>query len=173
MTRRIVLALIGLAFMSGPAAHAGHPRPQPKSTPAPVVTLSEQDKQHLLYDTFTIVGTVREIPEPARARLLGSSALTLSGMADSGQPFQATDVVGPKPAPFYRLVFSAASQGYCLVYYEHGGIAHSHKVDFFRLSGGRADHIWGADLTGVNSPLTLAQLRTEIRLGRYDTVHRF
>ncbi len=172
MKHLVVLALAGLAIMTAQAAHAGHPKPQLKPMPAHS-PLSQQEKQHLLYDTFTIVRTVRQIPAPARARLLGSSTLTLSGMADFGQPFQATDVVGPKPAPFYRLIFSATSQGYCLVYYEHGGIAHSHKVDFFRLSGGRADRLWGADLTGVNDPLTLAQLRTEIRLGRYDTVHRF
>jgi len=97
-----------------------------------------------------------------------------------GQRFAATDVVTANESPtFYHLIFSATSLGYCLVYYEHGGIAHSHKVDFLRVSGGQAGRLWGADLEGQpvrawpTDPTTLAQLRAEIRHGHYDTVHRF
>ncbi len=170
MKPRIVFALVGLAAAT---AQAGPLKPHLKPTPAHV-TLSQQDKQHLFYDTFTLARTVRQIPEPVRERLLATPTVTPRDMADFGQPFDASDVVMGSQAPvFYRLIFSATSPGYCLVYYEHGGIAHSHKVDFFRLSGRRADHLWGADLTGGHDPLTLAQLRTEIRLGRYETTHRF
>ena len=134
----------------------------------------------MFYDAFTLTRTVRQIPEPVRARLLAAPIRGTRDMADFGQHFDATDVVSGNKSPvFFRLIFSATSPGYCLVYYEHGGIAHSHKVDFFRLSGGQATRLWGADLVGQpvrawpTDPTTLAQLRTGIRAGRYDTAHRF
>lgn len=170
MKPRTAFTLIGLTVGISQGAHAGPPAPQPKPVPAHL-TLSEQDKQHLSYDTFTLAGTVSQIPEPVRERLLAAPIRGTRDMADFGQIFSAIDVVGNKPPVFYRLIFSATSPGYCLVYYEHGGIAHSRKVDFFRLSSGRATHFWGADLK--EDPTTLAQLRAEIRAGRYDTTHRF
>lgn len=177
MEPQTAFTLIGLTIAISQSAHAGPPAPQPK--PAHL-TLSQQDKQHLFYDTFTLARTVRQIPEPVQARLLAAPIRKRRDMADFGQHFDASDVVGNRPPVFYRLIFSATSPEYCLVYYEHGGIAHSHKVDFFRLSGGKVVHLWGADLQGLPSkggwtidPTTLAQLRTEIRHGHYDTAHRF
>lgn len=165
--QRNVLALVGLALITGTAAYAGHPKPQPKSAPTPVIVLSEQDKQHLLQDIFTVVKNVRETPEPVRKQLIPDGKEVLSGMADPGQAFQTTDVVGPKPLPFRRLIFAATSPGYCLVYYEFGGYASGQRVDLFRLFGGQADHVWSGSLTGTRQSLTLPGLRAEISRGKY------
>jgi hypothetical protein len=165
MKQRTVLALVGLAFLSGSAAHAGHPKPQLKS--APIATLSRQDKRHLLHDTFAVVRTVWEIPKPVQKQLFHDGKDGLNGMVDPGQEYQATDVID-KILPYRRLIFAAISQGYCLVYYESGGWQ---SVDLFRFSSGQAKRTWAGNLVWAHyRPLTLTELRTQIKIGQYHSV---
>ena len=172
MKQRTALALIALMIMTAQPTHAKHLKPHPKPAPASTITLSEQDKQHLLRDAFTVVKTVREVPEPVRKHLLGKSKDLLDGMADFGQPFQTTDVVGPKPLPFHRLIFAATSPGYCLVYYEYGGYGYGQEIELFRLSGGQAVRVWAGSLTETRRLLSLPEVRTEISKGRYSDERR-
>ena len=172
MKQRVVFVLVSLALISGPTAHARHSKGQPKPTPAPIVTLSEQDKQHLLQDTFTVVKTVREIPEPVLKQLVPDGKNVLNGMAEPNQPFQITDVLGPKPLPFRRLIFAATSPGYCLVYYEYGGYGYGQTVELFRLSDGQASRVWAGSPTETRRLLSLPELRTEISRGRYYNERR-
>lgn len=170
MKPRTAFVLAILALWSAPAAHAKHSKAQPK--PAPAITLSEQDKQHLLHDALTVVRTVREIPEPVRKQLLGNSKAPLDGMADFGKPFQMTDVVGRNPPPFRRLIFAATSQGYCLVYYEFGGYGYGQMVTLFRLSGDQAERAWTAQMNDARRLLSLPELRDKISVGRYLNVRQ-
>jgi len=167
MTRRLVLALIGLAFMSGPAAHAGHSKPQPK--PAPIAILSKHDKRHLLRDAFAVVRTVQQIPEPVQKQLFHGGKDSLNGMVDPGREYLATDVI-EKILPYRRLIFAAISQEYCLVYYE--SINSEQRVDLFRFASGRTSRAWAGVLMWehYHRPLSLTELRTQIKMGRYVSV---
>jgi hypothetical protein len=50
-------------------------------------------------------------------------------LADPGQTWEATDVVGPdSPFPRKRLIWAAVSGDYYVVHYERGGIAHSFHI---------------------------------------------
>ena len=170
MKPQTFLALIALAMMTTQAAQAGHSKPKP--TLAPVITMPEQDKQHLLQDTFVVVKTMREIPEGVRKQVIPNGKDVRSGMADPGQAYETSDMVGPKPLPFQRLIFAATSQGYCLVYYEFGGYGLGQQVELFHLSGGQATEVWSGSLTGARQLLTLAQLRAQISKGNYYTLRR-
>ena len=87
----------------------------------PGTLLSAFNKKHLLNDNFVIVNIVQALPLPVQRKLLGSD--TEAGMANPGQPYSITDVVGPNPLPFRRLIFAGTASGYCFVYYEYGGFA--------------------------------------------------
>ena len=172
MKQLLSFFLASLALLSAPVAHAKHFKPYPKPAPAFTITLSEQDKLHLLRDAFTVVKTVWEVPEPVHKQLLGKSKDLLDGMADFGQPFQTTDMVGPKPLPFRRLVFAATSQGYCLVYYEYGGYGYGQEIELVRLFGGQVVRAWAGSLTETRRLLNLPEVRTEISKGRYSDKHQ-
>ena len=80
--------------------------------------------------------------EVTRASLLPQAVLDqFGGMADPGQPFNATDVVHPK-LPMRQLVAAAVSKQYCIVTYWQGGISLSFKTTIFELSGRSARIVW-------------------------------
>ena len=82
-------------------------------------------------------------------------------MADAGQPYQVTDVIGPKPLPFRRLVFAGTSPGYCVVYNEYGGYGTGQEVSLYRLMPGQAVLAWQANVRDQRC-LTLAELRDAV-----------
>lgn len=170
MKSQTLFAIIALTMMTAQAAQAGHPKPKP--TPAPVITMPEQDKQHLLHDTFVVVKTVREIPDAVRKQIVPDGKDVLNGMANPGRAYETSDMVGFKPLPFRRLIFAAFSLDHCLVYYEFGGFASGQRVELFLLSDGQATEVWSGSLTGARQPLTLAQLRAEISKSNYYTLCR-
>lgn len=160
-----VFAVVVLALIVDTTAYARHPKPQP--TVAPITTLSMHDKRHLLRDNFSVVRTVQQIPEPVQKQLFHGSKDGLNGMVNPGQEYQATDIIPPKPLPYRRLIFAAISQGYCLVYYEYSG----QRIDLFRFSGGQTRRAWAGSLMWARyRPLTLTELRTQIKMGRYYSV---
>ncbi len=113
--------------------------------------LSQIDKQHVLQDNFVLVKTVQALPKAVQHGLLGADIR--SGMADAGQPFEISDMVGPKPLPFRRLIYAGVSSSYCFVYNEYGGYGYGTQAAVYRLTGGRATLIWRAGLQNYNRPL--------------------
>lgn len=153
-----LFALTAFALLSPAAIQA--------RTPAPP-SLSAADRAHVLGDTFTVVKSVKQIPAAVQKALELPPKKPLGGMADAGEPFEVGDVVSDK-LPSRRLIFAAINPQYCLVYFDQGGIAHRHEVTLYRLKNGRAVSIWERDLTQEKMPVTLTQLRTAIRRGKYQ-----
>ena len=83
------------------------------------------------------------------SRLPSAVVDKLGGIADPGQPFNATDVVDPK-LPMRRLVVAAVSENYCIVTYWQGGIALRLETRIFKLSAGRVKRIWVSAGGGLN-----------------------
>lgn len=161
-----LLAVACLGLLAAIPAQAKHGQAKPKSVAVAVPVLSAEAKQHLLSDQFTVVKKVQAIPQSVLSVLLGKSPW--GGMADAGQPFQRDDVVRSN-LPFRRLVFAAVSPGYCLVYNEYGGYGEGREVSLYRLAFGQARLVWRGGLTDNSNVLSLAQLQSKIRDGKYDS----
>ena len=91
-------------------------------------------------------------------------------MADFGQPYEPSDMVGPKPLPFRRLVFAGTSPGYCVVYKECGGFGTRQEVSLYRLPPGQALLIWQADLQDDRKLLSLPELRSVIGKSKFYSI---
>lgn len=160
-----LFALAAFASLSPAAVQARDPVPAPPS-------LLAVDKAHVLGDTFTVVKTVKQIPAAVQKALGMPPKKPLDGMADAGEPFALRDAVSGKLAS-RGLVFAAVNARYCLIYYEQGGIGYSLKCSLYHRQGRKAVSVWnGILLLQVvihNAPTTLAQLRTVIRQGRYQS----
>jgi len=63
------------------------------------------------------------------------------GLADAGQPFNATDDVDPR-LPMRSLVVAGLSQHYCALSYWEGGIVLTFKTSILELSDGSARLVW-------------------------------
>ena len=155
-----LIGLLCLCLIIVNAVQAKQKDAQNQGTP-----LSPVDKQHILQDNFVLIRTVHAMPTAVQTTLLGSHGR--GDMADAGQPFAITDVVGPKPLPFRRLIFAALSLKYCLVYNEYGGIAYGTQVSLYQLSGTDAILVWQAYvLQGGRKVFDLQQLRDAIDKGK-------
>ena len=88
-------------------------------------------RTHVKDERFQIVTSVRGLPLGVREELqtlFGSNTLDI---AEPGARFQVTDVMVDPKLPMRRLVAAGCSMDHCLVYYEHGGIAHTWHVALF------------------------------------------
>lgn len=159
-------AVACLGLLAAIPAQAKHDRAKPKSVAVAAPGLSAEDKQHLLSDPFTVVKRVQAIPQSVLSVLLGKGPL--EGMADAGQPFQFSDELRGN-LPRRRLVFAAVSPGYCLIYNERGGYSPYMEMSLYRLAAGQARLVWRGGLTDDSNVLSLAQLQSKIRDGKYDS----
>ena len=168
MTKRhIALSLASLILFLPAAVHAKRPKAQPKIVLVADRPLAPEDKHHLLHDTFTIVKTVREVPQPVQKLLITDTKNPLNGMANAGQDFNRIDVINGE-LPMRRLVLAAVNAHYCLVYSEQGGFGYGQRVTLFHLQNGRATMRWDAGRGGYflsteESLLTFPELRAALK----------
>jgi hypothetical protein len=94
--------------------------------------LPEALRAHVKEEQFGIITSIRGLPLGVRdelQKLFGTQTLDI---AEPGEAFQATDVIGSPRRPIRRLVAAGCSDDHhCLVYYERGGIAHTWQVALF------------------------------------------
>ena len=95
-------------------------------------------------DQFEVFHEVKQA-----SRLPGVVLEKIGGIADPGQPYNATDVVDPK-LPVRRLIVGALSENYCIVSYWHGGIALGLETSVYELSDGKVKRIWWSRGGGLN-----------------------
>ena len=115
---------------------------------APTGALSEALRAHVKNDRFQIVTSLRGLPlgvRDAMPTLFGTSGLDI---AEPGADFQTTDVVRTPQLPLRRLVAAGCSTDHCLVYYEHGGIAHTWQVALFHWTPEATRFEWGGAAPG-------------------------
>ena len=148
-------------FLPAPA-HAKQPQQAQTPSLTAVTPLKPEDRAHLLQDTFTVVKRIADIPAPVRKQLI-PDAKAVDGMANPGDSYQTTDVVGPKLLPFRRLILAADAAGYSLVYEEHGGFFYGQALSLYKLTNGTARLVWEAMVSAEARPLTFEQLRSLIR----------
>jgi hypothetical protein len=115
---------------------------------APTAALSGELRAHVKGERFGIVTSIRGLPLGVRdglQMLFGSQTLDI---AEPGDPFQVTDVIGTPRLPIRRLVAAGCSIDHCLVYYERGGIAHTWQVALFHWTPAATRFEWGGIAPG-------------------------
>ena len=126
--------------------------------------MTGDDRAHLANDKFRIVTKVAELPKAVVDAFAEHTKQNPFRMANPGEEFQATDDIGKPNLPVRRLVFAGVSDGYCVVQYEIGGVAHLWWVVLFRLSkDGPAAPVWAAHAQKWGGFADLAALREGVR----------
>jgi hypothetical protein len=106
-----------------------------------------------------------EIPAPVRKEL--TDQWKSDWIADPGEPFQVTDVIGPEKLPGRRLVIAARGTKAWIICYETGGIAHLFHLAIvpFEADKVRGDGTW----LMLRPPITdLSSIRDAVRDHRYS-----
>lgn len=118
---------------------------------------------HLRGESFVAVPGVAALPAGVRDALQALWHSPRFEVAEPGAEFQVTDVILKPNLPIRRLVLAGCSADHCLIYYERGGIAHTHLVVLLRTKDAvRFD--WG----GVAPPdlADLVQLKDAVISGK-------
>jgi len=95
--------------------------------------LSDSVRQHFLDGDFKIVTKVSYLPDIVVRAFTeeGGSRLLI---ANPGERFEATDVIGDASVPRKRLIFAGIAGGKCFVYYMQGGRGLMYVVEYFGQS---------------------------------------
>lgn len=154
--------LAGLLWCAGlqasPVSDQGAANVSAPNVPA----LAERGK--LRSEHFTEVRDAAAFPAGCKS---GFATLTKTPgfeLANPGQPFQATDVVGPK-LPWRRLLFGGVSNDRCVVFYEIGGFAPYRAVVVLDVSGKTPVLTWGG--AGGKNPADMRELISQIAEGAF------
>ena len=116
---------------------------------------------HLRGEQFVAVSGVAALPADVRDGLQVLWHSPRFEMAEPGAEFQVTDVITKPNLPIRRLILAGCSADHCIIYYERGGIAHTHTVVLLKTKGAvRFD--WGG--AAPRDLADLAQLK-EAALG--------
>ena len=139
-------------------------------TAAPVA-LSGALRDHVKNDRFEVVTSLRGLPlgvREALRTLFGSQTLDI---AEPGAEFQATDVAVNPKLPIRRLVAAGCTIEYCLVYYEHGGGAHTWHLALFHWTPAATRLEWGG--TAPGGLATIDDVRNAILSGAIKAPAKF
>ncbi|AIF48416.1 hypothetical protein [Dyella japonica] len=142
--------------MQGPAANVFA-----SSIPAPA------ERAKLLAEHFIEVRDVAAFPASCKSGFAVLARTSGFELANPGQPYQATDVMGRGPRlPWRRLLIGGVSADRCVVFYEIGGFAPYRSVVVLDISGkGLATPTWGG-ADGKN-PENLPALISQITKGAF------
>lgn len=111
-------------------------------------SLTDALRAHVKDDRFQVVTSVRGLPLGVRDRMQGLFGTPSLEIAEPGEAFQATDVIGTSKLPFRRMIAAGCSTDHCLVYYERGGIAHTWQVALFHWTPAATRFEWGGIAPG-------------------------
>lgn len=97
---------------------------------------------------YETVSDVNLLPDVVRDSYGIGSHKPLSGMANPGQSFNATDLILNNKLPRKRLVFAAVRRvdNFWIVHFEYGGIAHGYEVHFLSTSTNTTTPVWRCNL---------------------------
>jgi hypothetical protein len=133
MLMRAVGAAVLIVALAACAAKPAAERPGPESeavSPGPAVPWQGHELRE--------VTTLSALPASIR-KTLGVDRPGLGGVADRGQPFNATDVIF-EPGPWRRFITAGRDGNLWLVVLEHGGIGYS--VQVMEFAGGDVRNRW-------------------------------
>jgi hypothetical protein len=87
-------------------------------------------------------------------------------MANPGEKYEATDVIGEPRLPSRRLLFAGLSRDKYFIHYERGGRGHSYDIVVFEVDPGKeVKLLWGG--SGATGAKSLEQLRSMVASGAF------
>ena len=108
-----------------------------------------------------------------RAKALPKAVLDrMEGIADTGEPFNATDEIENPRLPRNSLIVAAVSEHYCALTYWQGGYALTFNTMVFELSDRAARPIWhslgqgGLHLEDLKEMIESGRMRNDLALGK-------
>lgn len=137
-----------LALLAAGTAWAGETGPLPRSL-----------RGHLRSEQFVPVSGVAALPAAVRDGLQVLWHSPKFELAEPGADYQVTDVITNPNLPTRRLILAGCSADHCIIYYEHGGIAHTHTVVLFQTKGD-VRFEWGG--AAPRDLVDLAQVQTAV-----------
>ena len=115
----------------------------------PAAPLPNELRAHLQSEQFAIVTSIRGLPLGVREELQTLFGSLFLDIAEPGAEYQATDVMIKPNLPNRRLIAAGCSADHhCLVYYEHGGFAHTWHVALFHWRPAATRFEWGGSAPG-------------------------
>lgn len=128
--------------------------------------LSSSERQKLLAEHFVEVRGITAFPSSCKR---GFSALAHTPdfeLANPGQPYQATDVIGRGPRlPWRRLLIGGVSSDRCIIFYVIGGFAPFRAAVVLDISKKDPVLVWGC--AGGKDPDDLPALISQIAGGAF------
>ena len=122
------------------------------------------EREKLLSERFTEVRDAATLPAGCKSGFAMLAKTPGFELANPGQPYQATDVVGPK-LPWRRLLFGGVSSDRCIVFYEIGGFAPYRAVVVLDVSNKPPVLTWGG--AGGKNPANVRELISQIVEGAF------
>ena len=110
---------------------------------ADVTKLAAEDHKALQHsERFHAIHSTGDLPPSIVAVCAGDK----NNLAEPGGKWNATDVIMDTSLPGKRLIWAAAADGYYVVHYERGGIAHTFHVLVAKLTKGepKPKAVWSA-----------------------------
>lgn len=110
-------------------------------------------------DAFVLSHKVADVPDAVRQAYARESRGLEFAMADPDGAWEPTDMIRDASLPRRRLTTVATGKGYCILFYQRGGIARTDIAAVFHLRGNQADAVWRAYVPpNVDTPGALARV---------------
>jgi hypothetical protein len=131
------------------------------------VTISEQEKQHILDGRCDVIRSTASMPASLKDNFVRVTAEQKFELANPGENFQETDVMITPHLPSRRLVLAGFCRDRWFVHYEIGGFSHSYAVLVFRVDpNGAFQFAWGG--AGSHAAKSIEELRLSIASGKFS-----
>jgi hypothetical protein len=121
---------------------------------------------------------VSERFKQVRANALPKAVLDhMKGVADAGEPFNATDNIVDPRIPRNSLIVAAVSEHYCALTYWEGGIVLTFNTTVFELSDGSARPVWhslgqgGLYFEDLKEMVESGRMRNDLPMGKSTGSH--
>ena len=123
-------------------------------------TITSNDVVRIMVNCQAIY-TTADLPERLKTAFTGITKQREFGLANPGDPYQATDVIEDPKLPVRRLIFAGKCGDFWFIHYEQGGRGHSFAVVFFGENPrGDLSFVWGG--RGFSRASSSSDLRNEI-----------
>ena len=128
----LLIAFLAVALLLSVGYKLFYPLAAGPQIDFPQTRRPREELRQFLSGNFVMIDRVQSLPQTVRNAFTEVGGIR-STMANPGERFEATDVILTPGTPRRRLIFAGVYGDRCFVHYEHGGIAHSYEVEFFKL----------------------------------------
>ncbi len=128
--------------------------------------LGSPEKSRILDGEFSIQKDVHRLPIDLKSAFAHLARQQEFEMANPGEKYEATDVIGEPRLASRRLLFAGLSRDKYFIHYERGGRGHSYDIVVFEVDPRKeVKFLWGG--SGATGAKSLEQLRSMVASGAF------